>query len=339
MAALTTTDLEGLTLVARGKVRDIYATSVPTQLLFVATDRISAYDVILNNGIPGKGSILTQLSLYWFDKLRDIIPNHLITVAVDEMPEDVRKHREEVQGRSMLVRKAEVIPLEAIPSLQLLLYAIGSAWQEYKRSGTVHGITLSAGLVESSKLPEPLFTPSTKAEQGAHDENIHPDQARRLIGSDLYERISTVAVKLYTVAAAHCHANGVILADTKFEFGLLSDATHDKELILIDEVLTPDSSRYWPLDGYQAGRPQPSFDKQYLRDWLVAKGFKKGLEGGLNGEGWTIEEEVVKERVEWAKSLSSKRLKDVVPSNSPQILPMSSNPRTPIPEEWRISNG
>ncbi|KAG9039566.1 Bifunctional purine biosynthetic protein ade1 [Tulasnella sp. JGI-2019a] len=289
MTALTTTDFAELTLIARGKVRDIYATSVPTQLLFVATDRISAYDVILNNGIPEKGMVLTKLSLYWFDKLKGIIPNHLITASVDDMPMSVQKHRDQVEGRSMLVKKAEVIPLEAI----VRGYITGSAWQEYKRSGTVHGITLPAGLVESAKLPEPIFTPSTKAEQGAHDENIHPDQARKLIGPELYDQVSTVALKLYTTAAAHCHANGVILADTKFEFGLLSDEAHTKELILIDEVLTPDSSRYWPLDGYQEGKPQPSFDKQYLRDWLIGKGFKKGLEGGLDGMGWTIEEQVV----------------------------------------------
>lgn len=172
----------------------------------------------------------------------------------------------------------------------------GSAWQEYKRSGTVHRISLPPGLVESDKLPEPLFTPSTKAEQGAHDENIHPDDARKLVGPALYERVSSTAVKLYSAAAAHCLEHGIILADTKFEFGLVhaqEGSSEEKELILIDEVLTPDSSRYWPLDGYKAGGPQPSFDKQYLRDWLVSQGFKKGLEHGVDGSGWTIDEHVV----------------------------------------------
>jgi len=293
MASVTTTRFDGLTLIARGKVRDIYVTSVPSQLLFVATDRISAYDVILNNGIPGKGRILTQLSLFWFHKLNDIIPNHLISTDIDSMPEEVRRHRTIAEGRSMLVRKAEVIPLEAI----VRGYITGSAWQEYKRAGTVHGISLPAGLVESEKLPEPLFTPSTKAEQGAHDENIHPDEARRLIGSDLYDHVSSIAIKLYAAAASHCLERGIILADTKFEFGLTIAETgslgDEKQLILVDEVLTPDSSRYWPLNGYRAGQAQPSFDKQYLRDWLVAKGFKKGLENGINGDGWTIDDSVV----------------------------------------------
>lgn len=291
MAPITTTNFESLKLISRGKVRDIYATSDPNALLFVATDRISAYDVILNNGIPNKGRILTQLSLFWFEKLREIIPNHLITTDVDQMPDDVKAYRDQLEGRSMLVRRAEVIPLEAI----VRGYITGSAWSEYKKSGTVHGISLPAGLVESSKLPEPLFTPSTKAEQGAHDENIHPDQARKLIGSDLYEEVSQAALKLYSAAAAHAAERGIILADTKFEFGLVEPSAEGgkKELILIDEVLTPDSSRYWPAEGYEPGKSQPSFDKQYLRDWLVSKGFKKGLESGLDGNGWTIDAEVV----------------------------------------------
>lgn len=291
MAPITTTNFENLKLISRGKVRDIYATSDPNALLFVATDRISAYDVILNNGIPNKGRILTQLSLFWFEKLRNIIPNHLITADIDQMPDDVKAYRGQLEGRSMLVRKAQVIALEAI----VRGYITGSGWSEYKKSGTVHGISLPAGLVESSKLPEPLFTPSTKAEQGAHDENIHPDRARELIGSDLYEEVSQAALKLYSAAAAHAAERGIILADTKFEFGLVesSEEGGKKELILIDEVLTPDSSRYWPAEGYEPGKSQPSFDKQYLRDWLVSKGFKKGLESGLDGNGWTIDADVV----------------------------------------------
>ncbi|KAG8906141.1 Bifunctional purine biosynthetic protein ade1 [Tulasnella sp. 403] len=291
MAAVTTTNFEGLTLVSRGKVRDIYATSNPSQLLFVATDRISAYDVILNNGIPNKGRILTQLSLFWFRKLSDIVPNHLVTANIDEMPEDVQKYKDELEGRCMLVKKAKVIPLEAI----VRGYITGSAWSEYKKSGTVHGIPVPPGLVESAKIEEPLFTPSTKAEQGAHDENIHPDRARELIGTELYEQVASTALKLYEAAAAHALQRGIILADTKFEFGLIpaEDDSGENQLILIDEALTPDSSRYWPLEGYEPGRSQPSFDKQYLRDWLVAQGFKKGLESGKDGDGWTIDSDVV----------------------------------------------
>ncbi|KAG5335326.1 hypothetical protein C0989_001429 [Termitomyces sp. Mn162] len=292
MASLTTTNLPELTLLSQGKVRDVYATSSPNHLLFVATDRISAYDVILKNGIPDKGKLLTQLSLFWFKKLGDIIPNHFVTADVDEMPEEVRKYKDQLDGRAMLVEKASVVPLEAI----VRGYLSGSAWNEYKKSGTVHGIPLPAGLVESEKFPEPMFTPSTKAEQGAHDENISPEQASKLIGAELYEQISTAALQLYKTAADYARTRGVILADTKFEFGLITLPSGEKRLILIDELLTPDSSRYWPLSSYAPGGPQPSFDKQYVRDWLVAQGFRKGLESGpegQEGEGWVIEEKVV----------------------------------------------
>ncbi|KAF9075114.1 phosphoribosylaminoimidazole-succinocarboxamide synthase [Rhodocollybia butyracea] len=277
MAALTETSLSDLHLLSKGKVRDVYSTTSPEHLLFVATDRISAYDVILRNGIPGKGKILTQISLFWFSKLGHIVPNHFVTANVDEMPPEVGKYKVQLDGRAMLVKKAQVVQLEAI----VRGYLAGSAWSEYKKSGTVHGIPLPVGLVESQKLPAPLFTPSTKAEQGAHDENISPDQAANLIGEALYAQISQTALKLYTEAAEYALSKGVILADTKFEFGLL---------------LTPDSSRYWPLEGYEAGKPQPSFDKQYLRDWMVSIGFRKGLENGKEGEegqGWTIESSVV----------------------------------------------
>ncbi|KAJ3823882.1 phosphoribosylaminoimidazole-succinocarboxamide synthase [Lentinula raphanica] len=294
MAALIDTNLPDLSLLSRGKVRDVYSTSSPEHLLFVATDRISAYDVILRNGIPGKGRLLTQISLFWFSKLRHIIPNHFVTANIDEMPEEVKKYKVQLDGRAMLVRKARVVPLEAI----VRGYLTGSAWSEYKKSGTVHGIPLPAGLLESQKLPEPLFTPSTKAEQGAHDENISPEQASKLVGDSLYAQISGAALKLYNEAAAYAHSKGVILADTKFEFGLVPSTTGSKEetLILVDELLTPDSSRYWPLEGYEVGKSQPSFDKQYLRDWLVEAGFRKGLESGREGEegqGWTIEDSVV----------------------------------------------
>ncbi|EIN03901.1 phosphoribosylaminoimidazole-succinocarboxamide synthase [Punctularia strigosozonata HHB-11173 SS5] len=305
MSALLNSDLPELKLLSKGKVRDIYATSSPDHLLFVASDRISAYDVILRNGIPDKGKILTKISHFWFEKLKDIVPNHVVTVNVDEMPEEVRKYKDQLEGRTMLVKKAKVIPLEAIVRGYLTDRSSslwpnqlqGSAWSEYKKSGTVHGIPLPSGLVESQKLPEPLFTPSTKAEQGQHDENISPEQASKLIGEKLYLNISLAAVELYNAAAEYALSRGLILADTKFEFGLVPSAAGDSEdIILIDEALTPDSSRYWPAASYEAGKPQPSFDKQYLRDWLVAAGFRKGLENGpegKEGQGWTIDEEVV----------------------------------------------
>ncbi|KAL1762781.1 hypothetical protein FB107DRAFT_253217 [Schizophyllum commune] len=291
--ALVHSDLPDLPLVSKGKVRDIYALpSSPEHLLFVASDRISAYDVILNNGIPAKGKLLTQISLFWFRKLAHIIPNHFVTEDVDAMPEGVRKYKDQLDGRAMLVKKAKVVPLEAI----VRGYISGSAWAEYKKSGTVHGMPAPAGLVESQKFPEPIFTPSTKADQGAHDENISAEQAAALVGQDLYDRISRAAIALYKTAADYAATRGVILADTKFEFGLIPGADGQDELILVDELLTPDSSRYWPADSYKPGGPQPSFDKQYLRDWLVSKGFKKGLESGppgQEGQGWTIDEEVV----------------------------------------------
>jgi len=212
------------------------------------------------------------------------------------MPQEVHAFRDQLRGRCMLVRKAQVIPIEAI----VRGYITGSAWSEYKKSGTVHGIQLPSGIVESQKLQQPLFTPSTKAEQGTHDENIHPDEASKLIGQDLYQLISVIAVKLYTEAAEYAAAKGIILADTKFEFGLLPIAPHRKtlesRLILIDEVLTPDSSRYWPAKTYVPGGSQPSFDKQFLRDWMVGEGFKKGLESGppgREGQGWFMPDAVI----------------------------------------------
>ncbi|KAH9479762.1 Phosphoribosylaminoimidazole-succinocarboxamide synthase [Psilocybe cubensis] len=294
MAALIDSDLPDLKLISKGKVRDIYSTSSPDHLLFVASDRISAYDVILKNGIPDKGKLLTQISLFWFQKLGDIIPNHFVTANVDEMPAEIHKYKDQLEGRAMLVKKAEVVPLEAI----VRGYMAGSAWSEYKKSGTVHSIPMPEGLLEGQQLPQPIFTPSTKAEQGAHDENISPEQAAKIVGQELYDQISTAALKLYTTASQHARARGVILADTKFEFGLIpsSDGSDKKQLILIDELLTPDSSRYWPVDGYKVGGAQPSFDKQYLRDWLVRSGFKKGLESGplgKEGQGWVIDEDIV----------------------------------------------
>ncbi|KAH9933458.1 SAICAR synthetase [Fomitopsis serialis] len=290
--ALINTELTALTLVSKGKVRDVYATSSPEHLLFVATDRISAYDVILRNGVPDKGKVLTKISLFWFEKLKDIIPTHFITANVDEMPEEVKQYGSQIEGRAMLVKKAKVVPLEAI----VRGYLTGSGWAEYKKSGTVHGIPLPAGLVESQKLPQPLFTPSTKAEQGQHDENISPQRAASIVGQDLYDKISVAAIKLYQAAADYALTRGLILADTKFEFGLIPSPSGGEELILVDELLTPDSSRYWPAEGYKPGGTQPSFDKQYLRDWLTSTGFRKGFESGpegKEGEGWVMETSVV----------------------------------------------
>lgn len=290
-SALLSTNFPDLTLLSRGKVRDIYTTSSENCLLFVATDRISVYDVILKDGIPDKGKLLTSISLFWFRRLEHIVPNHLITVDIDEMPEEVRQYRDQLEGRTMLVKRANVIPIEAI----VRGYLTGSAWAEYKKSGTMHGITLREGMVESEKLGEPVVTPSTKAEEGTHDENITPEQAARLIGENLYTRIAGIALDLYKTAAAHALTCGLILADTKFEFGLVPSPNGPEELILVDEVLTPDSSRYWPLDGYTPGNPQPSFDKQYVRDYLTAVGYQKGFESGPNGngEGWGISETVI----------------------------------------------
>ncbi|EIW58338.1 SAICAR synthetase [Trametes versicolor FP-101664 SS1] len=285
--ALIDSNLHGLQLLNRGKVRDVYATSDPNLLLFVASDRISAYDVILRNGVPDKGKVLTQISLFWFKKLGHVIPTHFVTADISEMPAEVQVHRETLEGRAMLVKKAKVVPLEAI----VRGYITGSGWSEYKKSGTVHGIPLPAGLVESQQLPEPLFTPSTKAEQGQHDENISPEQAATIVGAELCAKVERAALALYKEAASYALTRGLILADTKFEFGLVGD-----ELILVDELLTPDSSRYWPAAEYKPGGPQASFDKQYLRDWLTQTGFRKGLEGGpegREGEGWVMEESVV----------------------------------------------
>ncbi|KAL7280600.1 hypothetical protein ACG7TL_005537 [Trametes sanguinea] len=291
--ALIDSDLHDLQLLNKGKVRDVYATSDPNLLLFVASDRISAYDVILRNGVPDKGKVLTKISLFWFDKLKHVIPTHFVTANIDEMPEEVRKYKEILEGRAMLVKRAKVVPLEAI----VRGYLAGSGWAEYKKSGTVHGIPLPPGMVESQKLPEPLFTPSTKAEQGQHDENISPERAASIIGQELYSKVERAALQLYKEATDFALTKGLILADTKFEFGLIpaADGSGD-ELILVDELLTPDSSRYWPAASYAPGGPQPSFDKQYLRDWLTKVGFRKGLESGpegKEGQGWLMDQSVV----------------------------------------------
>ena len=246
-----------LELVHRGKVRDVYKVDDGTYLL-VATDRLSAFDYILPTPIEHKGSVLTAISTFWFDKLLPVTPNHIITTELDEMPEAVRSH-EALRGRSTLVRKTNVFPVECV----VRGYLEGSGWKDYLRTGEVCGHKLPAGLQESAKLPEPLFTPSTKAEQG-HDENITEDQVRDLIGEERTAQLRETSLRLYEEAHAYARQREIIIADTKFEFGV----DNNGELLLIDEVLTPDSSRFWPADAYEPGRSQPSFDKQYVRDYL-----------------------------------------------------------------------
>ncbi|MFW5698812.1 MAG: phosphoribosylaminoimidazolesuccinocarboxamide synthase [Planctomycetota bacterium] len=263
--ALLESDCPELELITRGKVRDLYA--IDDALLFVATDRISAFDVVMANGIPGKGKVLTQLSTFWFELLGEVLPNHLITADIDAMPAAVQAYRDQLAGRSLLVKRLEILPVEAI----VRGYITGSGWKEYCRKGTVCDIELPAGLQESDQLDPPLYTPSTKAEQGAHDENIHPDRAAEILGCEKADRVATAAIELYTRAAAYARGRGVIIADTKFEFGV--DAAG--ELVLADEVLTPDSSRFWPAAEYAPGRAQASFDKQYVRDYLESIAFDK----------------------------------------------------------------
>ena len=244
----------GIQPVARGKVRDIY--ELGDRLLIVATDRLSAFDVILPTPIPDKGRVLTQLSLFWFDLLKSVIPNHVLSGT--EFPEPFAAHRDELAGRSVVVRKTKPLPIECV----VRGYLSGSGWKDYHATGKVCGIALPSGLRESDRLPEPIFTPATKATTG-HDENISLDQAAALVGGPLAEKVRATSFEIYRRAAAHAEPSGIILADTKFEFGLLGG-----ELIWIDEALTPDSSRFWPADQYKPGGPQPSFDKQYVRDYL-----------------------------------------------------------------------
>ncbi|CAO3686200.1 hypothetical protein G6F70_000983 [Rhizopus microsporus] len=265
--ALLNSNCPDLKLIARGKVRDLYEVDEKS-LLFVATDRISAFDVIMNNAIPGKGKILTQISLFWFDLLKDVLPNHLITANFDEMPAKVQKYREQLEGRSILVKKMKVLPIEAI----VRGYITGSGLAEYKKKGTICDIPLPEGLVDSQKLPEVLFTPSTKAEIGDHDENIHPSKMAEILGDkELADKVTKSAIELYTKASEYAAKKGIIIADTKFEFGL----DENNQLSVVDEVLTPDSSRFWPADKYEAGRTQDSFDKQFLRNYLESIKFDK----------------------------------------------------------------
>ena len=263
-APVISTDFQGLNLIHRGKVRDLY--DLDDKLLMVATDRISAFDVVMNEPIPNKGMVLTKLSLFWFDFLKDVIPNHLISADVNDYPESCQPYKDQLQGRSMLVKKAKPLPVECI----VRGYLSGSFWKAYQKSETVCGFTLPNGMVESDKFEKPLFTPSTKADQGEHDENISISQMEDIVGKAETAKIIDVCISLYQKAADYAYSKGVIIADTKFELGWF-----DGELILIDEVLTPDSSRFWPLDQYQTGKGQPSFDKQFLRDYLLTLDWDK----------------------------------------------------------------
>ncbi len=267
-APLLETSLDGLKLHRRGKVRDVY--EVGDELLIVATDRISAFDYVLGSGIPDKGKVLTQLSGFWFERVGGLVPHHLISTDADAFPEPARRHAGVLRGRSMLVRRTEPIPIECVARG----YLSGSGWKEYQKSGTVCGIALPSGLREAERLPQPIFTPATKAESG-HDINVSEEEAGRLVGAELVGRLRDLTLEIYRRGVEHAESKGIIIADTKFEFGLArrsgggAEATgSEPELILIDEVLTPDSSRFWPRDQYEAGHGQPSFDKQFVRDYL-----------------------------------------------------------------------
>jgi phosphoribosylaminoimidazole-succinocarboxamide synthase len=268
-APLLETTLDGLTLHRRGKVRDVY--EVDDGLLIVATDRISAFDYVLASGIPDKGRVLTQLSAFWFERMGDVAPHHLITIDPDAFPAVARRHADVLRGRTMFVRRTEPVPVECVARG----YLSGSGWKEYQQTGRVCGITLPAGLRESDRLPEPIFTPATKAETG-HDVNISEAEAGELVGHDLIARLKALTLEIYRRGAAHAESKGIIVADTKFEFGLApaspsrrgAEGAKADEIVLIDEVLTPDSSRFWPRAQFEPGHGQPSFDKQYVRDYL-----------------------------------------------------------------------
>jgi phosphoribosylaminoimidazole-succinocarboxamide synthase len=258
---LLETAFADLTLFRRGKVRDVYEVTTDSgerALLMVTSDRISAFDHVLASGIPDKGRVLTQLSAFWFDRFAGLVPHHLLGVDVDGFPEPARRHAAVLRGRSMLVRRTEPIPIECVARG----YLSGSGWKEYQQAGSVCGVRLPGGLHESDRLPEPIFTPATKEETG-HDVNISQEEAGRLVGHDLVARLKALTLEIYARGAAHAESKGIIVADTKLEFGLA-----DGEIVLIDEVLTPDSSRFWPRAEYEPGRGQPSFDKQYVRDYL-----------------------------------------------------------------------
>ncbi len=276
---VTVTDLKGLVLVHRGKVRDMY--EIPghdDKLLMVASDRISAYDVVMDDPVPGKGAVLTQLSLFWFDLLGDIVENHLLSANVDEFPELCHPHKDILQGRSMLVKKSKPLPIECI----VRGYISGSFWKAYQQDNIVCGFQLPENMQESEQFPVPLFTPSTKAELGDHDENISIERMEEIVGREKAAQIAEISLKLYKRAAEYARSKGIIIADTKFELGEV-----DGRLILIDEVLTPDSSRFWLEEKYETGKSQPSFDKQFLRDYL------SGLDWDKNPPAPKLPQEII----------------------------------------------
>jgi phosphoribosylaminoimidazole-succinocarboxamide synthase len=260
---LMETSLPGVALHKRGKVRDVY--ELGDQLLIVATDRLSAFDVVLPTGIPGKGILLTQMSLFWFRRLADVIPNHVVTADVGEYPAELKRFRDQLEGRSMIVLRTDVLPVECV----VRGYITGSGWKDYKATGSVCGIALRPGLRESDRLEPPIFTPATKAETG-HDENIPYETMVETVGRERADEARRTSLEIYARARAHAEARGIVLADTKFEFGV-----RDGRLVWIDEALTPDSSRFWPRDGYAPGRSQPSFDKQFVRDYLETLSWDK----------------------------------------------------------------
>lgn len=283
-------------MLRRGKVRDVYA--IEDKLLIVTTDRISAFDVVLPNPIPFKGAVLTAFSVFWFDFLKDIVDNHLISTYVDEFPEPLSRHQDQLEGRSMLVVRTEVFPIECVARG----YLAGSGWKEYQKTGEVCGIKLPAGMKESDKLPEPIFTPATKEETG-HDENISEREMARRIGDDATRRLKELTLMLYSRAAEYADSRGIIIADTKFEFGV-----SDGRVILIDEALTPDSSRFWPKETYEPGRGQPSFDKQYLRDYLETLDWNKQPPGPILPE--TVVKRTSEKYLEAYRLLTGRTLTD-----------------------------
>ena len=265
--ALLETSLDGLTLSRRGKVRDVY--EVGEYLLIVATDRISAFDFVLGSGIPDKGKVLTQMSAFWFEQLDGVVAHHLVSTDADQFPEPARRHADLLRGRSMLVRRTDPLPVECVARG----YLSGSGWKQYRQGGRVCGVELPAGLRESDRLPAPIFTPATKAGSG-HDINISEAEAGAIVGAGRIATLRDLTLAIYERGARYAESRGIIVADTKVEFGVVRDAGGES-LILIDEVLTPDSSRFWPQDGYEPGRSQPSFDKQYVRDYLETIGWNK----------------------------------------------------------------
>lgn len=258
------TNFPNLKLFKRGKVRDVY--EVGDYYLIVSTDRLSAFDVIMAQGIPFKGKVLTKISEFWFDYVKNVIPNHVISTNTDEFPSECREYESIIKGRSMLVKKADVMPIECI----VRGYISGSGWNDYKQTKSISGIKLKDGLVDSEKLDEPLFTPSTKAEIGLHDENISFEQAQEIVGKETANNLKNTSLAIYKSASEYALSKGIIIADTKMEFGF-----YNNELILVDEVLTPDSSRFWPADKYQKGKSQQSYDKQIIRDYLISINFNK----------------------------------------------------------------